>query len=66
MKLIHDRRKLRSGIMERLEQYVIPGDFEKDAEQGFGWLGWLSWTVIFAAVFVFWPAVWRFLSMWTR
>lgn len=54
------------ATMKALKRYVISGDFEKDAEQGFGWLKWFCWVVIFFSAIVFAPAICHFSKMLLR
>ena len=52
--------------MKALKRYVISGDFEKDSEQGFGWLEWFSWSVIFFAAIYFAPVFCHIVELWMR
>jgi len=52
--------------MERFKQYVISGDFNEHAEQGFGWLARFCWVIIFFAVIFFTPVFCHIFEVWTR
>lgn len=50
----------------KLKRYVILGDFDKHAEQGFEWLSGFCWATVFFAVIYFAPVFCHIVKVWTR